>query len=236
MAYRPLEIGYAFLNDLQNFDEKLEPFAVNHDFIKGYKSEEGMDSQMFMRCPIINKYKSNTFLVPCGVPSGHISYTAVNEINTNIKQGGGNQLFFELNFYNNEILVQLSYHSVVFFTEEPDVHVVITGNRETSLYPKFISGMQNIHSMPRTAHPSFHVRLGETVHLKKYEPYMQVTFVTPSERPIKLVKCYYPETLTDRIVRFQRQNSIHKAVNWKKFVDFFRAHPGKVKLDDWRMD
>lgn len=148
------------------------------------ESAEGQKN--FLKCPAIQAYIRNSFVVPCPF-SGTIELTEK-------PQFISDKSFWQGEEFKWDECFELLSNTVYFFTDAPNVNAILTPHRQSPFGPDVIRAIWNVSQYPRGVHSAlFGPKTGDVFELRKGAPDYIVTFTAEYGEHIKLVPCDLPK-------------------------------------------
>lgn len=180
-----IEIGYCFsVSPELMLDEDVQPRRVNPSDMHVVEAE---GQKSFLKCPAIQSYIKNSFVVPCPFSS---------TIKLNEKpQFNSDKVFWTGDEFKWDECFELLTNTVYFFTDAPNVTAVLTPHKDSPFGSAVIRAVWSVSQYPRGVHSAlFGVKAGDTFTLRKGDPDYVVTFTVPYGEQVKLVPCNLPKS------------------------------------------
>lgn len=226
-----IEIGYAYDVPLFSLVDE-QPRRLTYSEFKGIESDA---NDPLMKCPVTRDFMKNTYLVPFHFygslhidgtnPDGTVRYE---ESLSNLSH-----LQIRPKQYNSYLL-EANGNGVYFFSDTPDVYMVMQPSPMSNLRTQ-MRGLMDVYESPRKIHLCWYAKEKETFVFEKDVHNMMVTFVVPNNETVSLVPCSVPD-VCNMWSGIEENNRIVRVMNWKKAFNKFAKLRPRNQIERFRLD
>ena len=206
-----IDVGYSLVAPLYGLTDEA-PRRIGHSEMKGWQSN---DTEIFMKCPAIQDYVKNTYLLPLhfygsfkinGIDGdGNLSVqnNLKNMKNVHVKDGG-----------NGEFLFEAEGSGYFFFSDIPGVYAIVQPAPNSPIKNP-VRTVLDIYQSPRSLHPAWFARQNEEFTFERGSSVVMVTFVTPNNEAVNLVPCHETD-LEIYLNKVEQDNRDTLMMSWSK--------------------
>lgn len=227
-----IEVGYCFENTSYMLASE-PPKRITVEQVKGFAVSE---QDTFFRCPAVNNYIRNTYIVPLNL---HGDFTVKGffeddtpDIETNIQ---GVRKLQVRRTGEAEYLIQLLDSGITFFSDIPDVHALVQAAPDFSERDRNYEGLLDTYTSIRFMHPSWSARVGEKLSFTEGMGGLKVTFITKDNEPVNLVPCSRPDLL-EYAKDIEQSNHFARMLSWKNIFKRIKVLRPRNQIDKFRLD